>query len=1007
MRSGTTEKLSNRNFEEYRPLIPVLVALILGILFDAFFLISEPIQTSFSQIPFVWRAVFLFFVGVLLYSWKHARVKMFGVNVFLLFGVAFFGGFYHHLYWNFYPETELGLRIQEPGMLAKLEGTIARPPIFTFPSDAMIFAGTNADEVSTIFQIHVSAFHHSKTHRTPASGTVIVRVVGRAENLHSGDFIRVSGRLVRPSEEVNPGLFSPRTYYRRERILSILRVPSVNNVEILARPRVWKMFRIVEFLRNTALQRLEKYLTPTTKPMAAALILGCRDEISNEDLTQMLETGTIHIMAISGLHVGLLASGFFIVCRLMRASRGATFLCVLFCTWLYVLVSGARPPAIRAGVIVTITTISYIFCARHSQLNALAAAGILVLLLNPTALFSTGTQLSFLAVGTLFFTPILRHQPKSQDGSDEQALSQSQKNGQSDLKNGIKRKRILNRQLRKRIKDENQKKQRTYLKIPFLKQTEKHENIQKDENQKETNENREMSLSLENLLVPNAPRMKIVLHFLKRSASSLFQLLYSSILMTVVLLPLVVRAFHVASFAGIFLNVLLWLPLMVAMMCGSATVIFGSVPFLGNFFGWCCSNALSVMDWMIHTTATLPAHCFWMRGTPVFWNFLLYSTLILFCIFPVFQFQNRKKYILILVALLLALLPFWHQEQSRRGDLRCSFISLSHGLSVLIQFPNGKNLLFDAGQFAPPDYPVRTISEFLWNSGVHQIDALVISHPDMDHYNAIPGLMHRFSFEKIYISPQMMTALDSSSKDGVSEKDKESGKDREDKKDEVFESNRECVKENKNHTESKKPGENLSRSASNVQSASGISQNERVRQQIDSDTRIMLENLRQTVQDAQVPLETLAAGDRLELSPGCVIYVLHPTPECIRNAPTHTNANSLVLLLEYEGHRFLLTGDLAPPGLDCVLGIAPIHCDVVQAPHHGGKTCCTESFDKWCDPEYFIISESFNNAQTVTTKLFQKNGATVHHTGREGAVIFIVKDGKMGCARREDWKKWH
>ncbi|MGN1274593.1 MAG: hypothetical protein ACI4UF_08380, partial [Thermoguttaceae bacterium] len=77
------------------------------------------------------------------------------------------------------------------------------------------------------------------------------------------------------------------------------------------------------------------------------------------------------------------------------------------------------------------------------------------------------------------------------------------------------------------------------------------------------------------------------------------------------------------------------------------------------------------------------------------------------------------------------------------------------------------------------------------------------------------------------------------------------------------------------------------------------------------------------------------------------------------------------------------------------------------APHHGGKTCATREFGLWSQPKYFVICESFGNEQKLTTNLYRSLGAQVFHTGREGAVIFTVRDRKLKIVTREEWKKWH
>lgn len=991
--------LAGTRFVEFRPMIPLLAVFALGIVTDALWGSTEEIESSVSPVLWSWLILFLFsccgYWGLIWFlhpkkllpsfepeghSWcpedsdlkealpQRSQVEFpplvkrvfqeetvethrlgewggsigrfffdvlerFGGGIWNLFRsekkyvslqIAFFllsvmalGGAYHHFYWAVYPESEISRNIRESFSLEFIEGKVIRAPEVRMPPTQFGYSEAKQEPL-TILLLKVIA-RNTVYGRQEASGTVMVRIHGLLKDTHIGDHIRVSGRLTRFSEAVNPKSFSARHYYRQQRILALLRVPAPENIQRVSRPRIWSISRIVEYLRDTASRQLERFLTPETKPMAAALILGCREEVDPEEMEMMLETGTIHLMAISGLHVGLLAGGFFLLARFLGFGNLLTAIFVLGFVWLYVLVSGSRPPALRAGVIVTMFTVSFLWERSHSHLNALAAAGIFVLLINPTSIFSTGTQLSFLAVGTLLSMPVLR------DDSMKKSLGRKDVNPQV--------------------------------------------------------------MGLEFFFVRDAPHGMIGRFLLRKFWFYLLNLFYSSFQMTLVLLPLTLGAFHVAALIGIFLNVFLWLPLMVAMMSGGGVLFLGGQPLIGPFLGWLCSSSLSAMNWLIAFGAGIPGHCFWMRGTPIFWNLILYAFLISWAVFPKTRLRSKKHYLVFILGMLLLLVPFLSENVRRRGEFRCSFIAVSHGLSILLQFPNGKTVLYDAGQFAPEEYPSRTISSFLWNSGVHRLDSIFVSHPDMDHYNAFPGLLKRFSVGEVFLSSQTLSVLEEAAKaefsnnlpakNGVSEED---------------------ISRN-----SLLGNETSFRETDNLSVYSGRKTAEEIRE----GTLFMIRKFYSALKRWNVPIRTVQAGDRIHFSPDCSVTVLHPTRVSMETHPEHTNGNSLVLLIEYEGKRFLLTGDLSPPGLEYFLELEPIACDVILAPHHGGKNCCTPEFVKWCSPEYCVISESFNNPQKKTVEFLTESGVRVHHTGRDGAVIFRVRDGRLEVFTRNEWKEWN
>ena len=87
--------------------------------------------------------------------------------------------------------------------------------------------------------------------------------------------------------------------------------------------------------------------------------------------------------------------------------------------------------------------------------------------------------------------------------------------------------------------------------------------------------------------------------------------------------------------------------------------------------------------------------------------------------------------------------------------LDCSFLAMGHGCAIVLELPSGQTILYDAGQFGAPAMATRSIAGALWSQGITHLDAVVLSHGDVDHYNALPGLLERFSVGVVYVSPVM------------------------------------------------------------------------------------------------------------------------------------------------------------------------------------------------------------------------------------------------------------
>jgi competence protein ComEC len=141
--------------------------------------------------------------------------------------------------------------------------------------------------------------------------------------------------------------------------------------------------------------------------VAMALILGFQEEISDELQTAYAETGAIHVLSVSGLHVGIVSM---IIRFLLRGftwrRKGVKLAMLLLPIWFFALLTGFSPSVLRAAVMFSMLQIGLESRHRPNIYNVLAAAAFILLVLDPYFLFSVGFQLSFAAVlGIVYFQP--------------------------------------------------------------------------------------------------------------------------------------------------------------------------------------------------------------------------------------------------------------------------------------------------------------------------------------------------------------------------------------------------------------------------------------------------------------------------------------------------------------------------------------------------------------------------------------------------------------------------
>lgn len=170
-------------------------------------------------------------------------------------------------------------------------------------------------------------------------------------------------------------------------------------------------------LRGTALQlqqwadrTLERAIgSPTEAGLAAALVIGLKDDLDDRLLQAYSATGIMHVLAVSGLHVGILFTLLSLLLRpLQHHERGRLLFSavVLAVLWSYALITGLSPSVMRATLMFSLFSIAQLFDRRGSSFNTLAVSAVILLAYDPLMLFQVGFQLSYAAVaGIMYFYP--------------------------------------------------------------------------------------------------------------------------------------------------------------------------------------------------------------------------------------------------------------------------------------------------------------------------------------------------------------------------------------------------------------------------------------------------------------------------------------------------------------------------------------------------------------------------------------------------------------------------
>ncbi len=226
----------------------------------------------------------------------------------------------------------------------------------------------------------------------------------RSVSLDYGDAVRLTGQLQAPEDATNPGAFSWRNYLARRAVYSELRVKRPGAAAILGGGSVNPFLRLAWQVRKRALWAIDSSLPPVPAAVLSGILIGRRSDLPPGLLADFVHTGTVHILASAGLHVGILAFWLERLGQKLTLPRKAQAVLLIASLLLYALVCGGRPAVVRAVLMAALYFGAALFEREPDGPTAVGAAALVILAGQPTALLEPGFQLSFLTIATLSVT---------------------------------------------------------------------------------------------------------------------------------------------------------------------------------------------------------------------------------------------------------------------------------------------------------------------------------------------------------------------------------------------------------------------------------------------------------------------------------------------------------------------------------------------------------------------------------------------------------------------------
>ncbi len=474
-------------------------------------------------------------------------------------------------------------------------------------------------------------------------------------SLKYGRRVSLVGELTTIRTARNPGEFDLKNYLNLNDIYASFYIKRLNHDNIKADQGENIFSLAVHQVRQSITKTIDRLFAGEVAQFLKGLLVGERSEIPLDVKTAFINSGVMHILAVSGLHVAIVTFIIFIVLQVIRIPEKVRIVltCILLIYYNYL--TGGAPSVTRSVIMAIVFLCAKLMERKNDMYNTLAFSAMILLLIDSRQLFQPGFQLSFAAVFSIVYL---------------------------------------------------------YPKIYNLKN-----------------------------LFPLMIREN-------RPLIAIFALLSVSVSAGVGTLPFSSIYFGKISIISFVANILI-VPLSnVILALGMVAV---AIAYISTGFASIYAELTSFLTWlllrMVEFFGNLPFA--YIESRLSIWSSLSFYVAVAILI-NIGRREVRK--LCIILTLLLAVIWLYRSiiVQSQENILRLTFLDVGQGDAIFIEYPDGKNMLIDAGpKTFSADAGTRFIIPFLKYKSISRINTLILSHPDADHLGGVPTILRKFRVDQI------------------------------------------------------------------------------------------------------------------------------------------------------------------------------------------------------------------------------------------------------------------
>ena len=579
------------------PLLPVAVAVLIGLAADRYFDVSLVAAAAIAAAAvggWTWsrRPALLWLAWAALAAASHHDRHMLGSD-------------------------DVGRLADDEPRLVRLRGTLRDAPIpRRRPPDDPLRLPALTETTAGVLDVSEAARGGDWQ---PAGGRARLSVAGPLDGLKAGDAVEVVGWLTKPAAPANPGEFDSASLLRDRGIAADLRVRTGDGVVRIG--EVPAGVGLVAAVRAWGRRTLAASLTADAD-VAAALLLGDEAALSSAEWEKYARTGVVHVLAVSGQHLVVLGGCVWVLLRRPGdVGRRPAALAVAGLVAAYAAVTGGRASAVRASAVVAVACGAAWARRPLDAPNGLAASALVVVAFDPTDPFTAGFQLSFVATAVLVLGVRAWFPP------------------------------------------------------------------------------RELTPVEELVAESRSPAARLV----RSAVRATGQAYLVSLVIGVAVAPLVLSWQNLVSPVGILIGPLAVLLTSVALLAGFAFLVLAAGGLTVGPLAWATGRSLAGCDALVAWADALPFGTVYAPAPPLWWLAGWYALGAAWLLRPTL---TRKFLPGLLAWTCLGLLVGSHRPTP--DGLRVTFLAVGHGGCAVLECPDGRVLLYDAGAASGPDVVRRS-----------------------------------------------------------------------------------------------------------------------------------------------------------------------------------------------------------------------------------------------------------------------------------------------------------